>query len=62
MTFLNQRERLTSELEHFQNELGKARTDFDRQRLEAIIRGTEMMLAAFPRKPLRTPRVSVGTG
>jgi hypothetical protein len=51
MTFLNQRERLTSELEHFQGELLKARTDFERERIEATIRGIEMMLSALSEKP-----------
>lgn len=40
------RERLVRELENFKTQLKAARTDYERERLETTIRGTEMMLAA----------------
>ncbi len=43
------RDRLTRDLEIFKEQLKTARS-FDRERLEATIRGTEMMLAAITKQ------------
>ncbi|WP_425989891.1 hypothetical protein [Afipia sp. DC4300-2b1] len=40
------RERLVRDLEHFNAQLKTVRTEYERERLETTIRGTEMMLAA----------------
>ena len=48
MDYQSQRQRLQRELQFFRSELKSARNDFESQRLESIIRGTEMMLQALP--------------
>jgi hypothetical protein len=46
MDLEKQRARLLADIARFTDQLQKARTDFDKRRLEATIRGTEMMLTS----------------
>lgn len=48
MDYQSQRQRLQRELQFFRAELKRVRNDFESQRLESIIRGTEMMIQALP--------------
>ena len=55
MDYQSQRQRLQRELQFFRAELKRVRNDFESQRLESIIRGTEMMLQALPTRDQFTP-------
>jgi len=50
MNLQSHRDRLNHDLQRFTEELRQARSDLERERLEATIRGTQMMLAAVNNK------------
>ena len=50
MNLQSQRDRLNHDLQRFTEELQQARSDIEKERLEATLRGTQMMLAAVNKK------------
>lgn len=50
MNLQDQRRRLSADIVRFSEMLGKARTEFEKSRIRAVISGTEMMLAALDKQ------------
>lgn len=50
MNLQDQRKRLSADIVRFSEMLGKARTEFEKSRIRAVISGTEMMLAALDKQ------------
>ncbi len=50
MNLADQRKRLLADIVRFSEMLGKARTEFEKSRIQAVISGTDMMLAALDKQ------------